>query len=148
MNIECNLKYLLKLLLVMELDGTKWYSEIGSYMVLKADGNGNLTGTYYTSPGKMSAPLSGRYDPTGGSAFGWTVSWPKDQYPSNSTTSWAANITTINQVPTIKSSWMIREQLAENKYDSTVCGCENYTQTPPSEETLNANKEKRPSHPL
>jgi hypothetical protein len=132
----------------MDLNNTIWYSEIDSHMELKLDAKGNITGSYHTKVGKMTAPLAGRYDKEGGDAFGWTVSWPKDKFPSNSATSWAANFNIIKGVATIQSSWMIREKLAKNSYDSTVCGCENYTQTPPSKETLEANKSKRPPHPI
>ena len=132
----------------MELDNTTWHSAIGSSMTFQIDGNGDITGLYHTAPGGMTAKLAGRIDLLGGGAFGWTVAWPKGNYPSNSATSWVANITIIDGVPTIESSWMIREELNNNPYNSTVTGCENYTQTPPSQETVEANKKKRPPHPL
>lgn len=132
----------------MELNNTIWYSELGSHMELKLDGKGNITGSYHTAVGEMTASLAGRYDKEGGNAFGWNVAWPKGKYPSNSSTSWVANFTVIDKVPTILSSWMIREKLAENSYDSTVCGCESYTQSPPTQKTLDSNKNKRPAHPI
>lgn len=132
----------------MDLNNTIWYSELGSHMELKIDDKGNIIGSYHTAVGEMTAPLSGRYDKEGGDAFGWSVAWPKDKFPSNSATSWVANYTVINGTPTIQTSWMIREKLADNKYDSTVCGCENYTQTPPTKKSLERLKSKRPSHPI
>lgn len=131
----------------MELAGTTWYSKIGSYMTIESDGKGGFIGTYYTAPGGMYAKLVGLLGSPNG-AFGWTVSWPKGNYPSNSATSWVANLKTINGIPTILSSWMIREQLAGNPYDSTVCGCEEYTTTKPSKEEIEAHKSKRAPHPL
>lgn len=142
------LNFILRYFDSMELNNTVWYSELGSHMELKIDSKGNITGSYHTAVGEMTANLAGRFDKSGGTAFGWTVAWPKDKYPSNSATSWAANYTVIDNIPTIVSSWIIREKLEGNNYDSTVCGCENYTQTPPTKKTLESNKCKRPSHPL
>jgi len=134
----------------MELEGITWHSPIGSYMTFSMDGNnGIMSGVYHTAPGGMTAPLIGRFNPKGPGAFGWTVSWPTSpNYPSTSETSWVANVVNINGVVTIESSWMIREQLNGNSYYSTVSGTENYTPSPPSEETIEANKHRRTPHPL
>lgn len=133
-----------------QLNNVVWYSPIGSSMTFTADGaTGNLIGTYNTKPGGMSAPLIGKFNPNGPGAFGWTVSWPSSpKYPSTSATSWVANITNINGVVTIESSWMIREQLAGNSYYSTVSGTEDYTTTKSDDKTIEANKHKRAPHPL
>ena len=131
----------------MELAGQTWYSKIGSYMTIESDGGDGFTGTYHTAPGGMSAKLVGLLGTPGG-AFGWTVCWPKGNYPASSSTSWAADIMIIDGVPTILSSWIIREPLANNSYYSTVCGCEEYTQVKPTPETIEAHKLKRHPHPL
>ena len=60
-------------------------------MTLESDGGVDFTGTYYTAPGGMSAPLVGILSESDG-ACGWTVTWPKGYYPSNSATSWVANV--------------------------------------------------------
>jgi hypothetical protein len=133
----------------MELEGITWYSPIGSYMKFELDGTtGIMSGTYHTAPGGMTAKLTGRFDPSGPGAIGWTVSWPKGNYPSSSETSWVANVKNIDEVVIIESSWMIREQLNGNSYYSTVCGCEDYTREPPSEKTIELNKNRKQPHPL
>jgi len=133
-----------------QLEGVTWYSPIGSSMEFKMDGTtGIMSGVYHTAPGKMIAPLIGRFNPDGPGAFGWTVSWPKSlKYPTTSETSWGAYIENINGIPTIVSKWIITEQLEGNLYYSTVNGCERYTPNKPDEKTIEANKHERTPHPL
>lgn len=133
----------------MELNGITWHSPINSTMTLEFDGaNGIISGMYHTKPGGMTAPLIGRFNPNSDEPFGWTVTWPKGNYPKGSQTSWVATVKNIKGVLKIESSWMIREQIYENTYFSTVCGCETYTPVAATAEMIEANKHKRPPHPI
>ena len=153
MSVKLLFKYYLKLISIMkpeELNGIVWHSPINSTMTFEADGaTGNLIGKYHSAVIDLSAPMIGRFNPTGPGAFGWTVSWPPSQkYPTTSETSWVANMAVIKGKVTIESSWMIREQLGTNPYYSTVSGSENYTIEPSSPEVVEAHKHVRPPHPL
>lgn len=138
---------------MLSLDG-KWYSKLGSWMEFKIDNNGNITGTYHTAIGKMTAPLAGRYDTNGGTAFGWNATWPKSKQYANSSTSWAAFMHTDHddKKDVILSSWMIREPLQydQNHYKSTVSGCEEYTREKPTEDEIRKEMSKmgRQPHPI
>ena len=135
----------------MNLKSQTWYNnKINSYMELESDNaTGILGGTYHTGVGHMTAPLIGKFNNTGEGAFGWTVTWPSSpKYQITSQTSWVANLAVIHGVPTIEASWMVREQLLGIGAWITKSGFEEYTTTPPSEETIEAYKHTASPHPF
>ncbi len=130
----------------LEVQST-WYNELGSKMILNTDGNGGLSGQYYSAVGTAPAPepLSGRYTLQGPSTMGWTVAWSK----VNATTSWSGQVILINNIPTIVTTWLLTSQTSEtDEWESTLTDQDVFTTTPPTEEQIaEAKIRKGKSHP-
>ena len=112
-----------------------WYNELGSVMVLNADGNGGLTGTYKSAVGTSPVPvaLSGRYTLQNPITIGWSVAWSA----VNATTSWSGQAIVINGVQTIVTTWLLTSQTSQSdEWESTMIDQDVFTQTPPTEEQI------------
>ncbi|KAJ6465637.1 Avidin/streptavidin [Mycena vitilis] len=87
----------------LQLDGRvnlnftgEWFNELGSKMVLLADGTGNITGQYNSAVGKAEDfyVLTGRFDidPPGqdeGVSIGWVVNYRNVELNAHSTAAWS-----------------------------------------------------------
>ncbi len=122
---------------ILEPGPTKCTNGLGSEMILYADGNGNLTGTYETAVGKGNGPmpLCGKYNPKEDfPSMAWAVQWKKvdEQLPEKckgwTSTAWSAQLIKNSDLPKIKATWTLTKQTeARDAWKDSLIGCGEFT---------------------
>ena len=118
-----------------------WYNELGSLMVLSANG-AELTGTYKTAVGNAQGiyPLNGGLDTlpsSGGQAVGFAVAWVNQYGSSNSVTTWSGQYQTINGVEQIVTQWLLTwEAGPQANWASTLIYHDLFMRTQPADDAV------------
>lgn len=122
---------------ILEGAQTVWHNGLGSEMILIADGNGNLTGTYESQVGAADGPmpLCGKYNPDESfPSLAWAVQWKKvnEKLPENcdgfTSTAWSGQVIKNSNPPKIKATWTLTKQTeAADSWKDTLCGCGEFT---------------------
>lgn len=131
----------------MKLDSqSTLYNELGSKMILNADVDGGLTGTYVSAVGSVQNEytLVGRYNPNQSPpTIGWVVQWTNASKQNNSVTSWSGQIMEIDNIPTILTTWLLTQQTKpEDEWESTLIDQDVFIPNKPTDEQIKSAKMK------
>jgi hypothetical protein len=129
--------------LILGAGQTVWHNGLGSEMILIADGNGNLSGTYESQVGAADGPmpLCGKYNPDEiYPSLGWVVQWKKingklpEKCKGWTTTAWSAQLIKDSNPTKIKATWTLTKQTeAADSWKDTLVGCGEFTLVTPDE---------------
>jgi hypothetical protein len=139
------------------LKGT-WYNELNSIMLITDVKEDKVYGKYHTAVGQAK----GEYDLIGKinidaetghkqNTVGFVVTWNNNYGNSHSGSTWSGQYSCINEVETIKTTWLLTvEQSEKNEWASTQVGFDSFSKIKTSDEDvlLNIAKGIRPSHPF
>ncbi|MGW1074422.1 avidin/streptavidin family protein [Streptomyces sp. NPDC002537] len=115
-----------------------WYNELGSTMIVTANADGGLTGTYESAVGNAQNRyvLTGRYDDaasdSGGTALGWTVGWHNEYRNAHSATTWSGQYFGGDKAR-ISTQWLLTSGTTNaDEWRSTMVGHDLFGRAKPS----------------
>ncbi|MFC6092996.1 avidin/streptavidin family protein [Saccharothrix lopnurensis] len=116
-----------------------WFNQLGSKLVVTAEPDGDLAGTYESAVGNAESTyvLNGRYDTapltTGaGTTLGWTVTWRNAYRNAHSTTTWSGQYFAGAQ-ERIVTHWLLTSStLPADEWGATRVGKDTFTRTAPT----------------
>jgi Avidin family len=115
-----------------------WYNKLGSEMILTADENGGLTGTYKSAVGNAEDfyILAGRYDASppldgSGDSVGWVVTFRNHLRNAHSTTAWSGQYFD-GGAERILTNWLLTSSTTpDSVWNSTNIGHDTFTREKP-----------------
>ncbi|KAJ3710837.1 signal peptide-tamavidin 1 [Lentinula raphanica] len=134
----------------------KWYNELGSIMILFADGKGGLTGEYNSAVGNAEYwyILAGRFEtappPDEGLSLGWAVSWRNEYRNAHSTATWSGQYFSQDSLgpERILTQWLLTTSTnTDNVWSSTGVGHDTFVRDKPSLEAIAKAKALRINSP-